>query len=119
MKKLYLLAISCSIFLTNQIHAQNELYNNGALIYLNGQAGTVKAYNALDMPSIFVDGEIVNSSGSLENVMGEIQVTGDFTNNGTFTSTGDEVFINASADQSVSGVMNGTGANDNFQNLFV
>lgn len=71
--------------------SQKELYNNGALIYINGQSGTNKAYNPSDMPTLYVNGEVVNASGNLENATGEIQVTGDFTNNATYTTTGDEV----------------------------
>jgi hypothetical protein len=98
--------------------SQNELYNNGALIYINGQSGTNKAYNPSDMPTLYVNGEVVNASGNLENATGEIQVTGDFTNNATYTTTGDEVFL-GSTSSTVNGTMNGTGANNNFRNLFV
>ena len=99
-------------------YSQNELYNNGALIYVNGQAGTNKAYAPADMPTLYVNGEINNNSGNLDNAAGEIQVTGDFTNTGTYTSTGDEVFL-GSSNSVVNGTMNGTGATNNFRNLFI
>ena len=62
------------------VTAQNELYNNGALLYINGQAGTTKIYNATDMPTLYINGSVVNNTGSLENAGGELQITNDFTN---------------------------------------
>lgn len=116
MNKLYILYVL--LFTCISAFAQNELYNNGALIYVNGQSGTLKAYAPTDMPTLYINGEIQNASGTMENASGEVQVTGDFTNNATYTSTGDDVFVGNSTSV-VSGTMNGTGASNNFRNLFV
>jgi hypothetical protein len=100
------------------VTAQNELYNNGALLYINGQAGTTKIYNATDMPTLYINGSVVNNTGSLENAGGELQITNDFTNNATLTSTGDEVFVGVSG-SFLFGTLNGTGSINNFNNLIV
>lgn len=58
MNKLYitfLLSITSLVF----VQAQNELYNNGSLIYINNQVGTLKAYSVTDMPTLYVDGETI------------------------------------------------------------
>ncbi len=118
MNKLYitfLLSITSLVF----VQAQNELYNNGSLIYINNQVGTLKAYSVTDMPTLYVDGEINNNSGTLENALGEIQITGDFTNSGTYTSTGDDVFVGSATNSVVNGAINGTLTTNNFRNLFV
>lgn len=98
--------------------AQNEVFNNGALLFVNNQAGTIKNYNVGDMPTLYVNGEINNNSGTLQNAAGEIQLTGDFTNVGTLNSTGDEVFVGGS-NANVSGTLNSTTTTNNFNNLII
>lgn len=88
LSSLLLASFFCSV-------AQNELYNNGDVIYVNGQAGTLGAYatGVGNEPTLYVKGEINNNSGTFTNAAGEVQLTGNLTNNGTFTSTGDEIFV--------------------------
>jgi hypothetical protein len=81
------------------------LYNNGALIYVNGDI-TIQ------------DGLFVNTGTA------EVELTGNWTNNqpggnNKYQSTGTERF-SGSVDQSISGNMAGTSGNDNqFYNLYI
>lgn len=98
--------------------AQNVLYNNGATLYINGQAGANKSYSASAMPTLYVNGSLINNTGSLENAAGELQLSGDFTNAGTLSTTGDEVFVGTTG-SIFSGNLNGLGSNNNFNNLII
>ncbi|MBK9329444.1 MAG: T9SS type A sorting domain-containing protein [Sphingobacteriales bacterium] len=87
--------------------ATPTLYNNGALIYVNGD---ITMQDAL----------FVNTGGTTNG----IELTGNWANNqpggnNKYQSTGAERFSGTS-DQTISGVMNGTAGNDNqFYNLYI
>jgi hypothetical protein len=103
MKKLMIL-IGCLGFLSLTTLGQNEFYNGGSVIHV--QNGAV----------VFVDGEVVNSSGTLTNE-GQMEVTGNWNNNGNYQSNiSGAVTFSGNAPTNVSGNM--TGSND-FYNLIV
>lgn len=101
------------LFLT--LNAQNEFYINGDNnistheVYVNDKDGT--------NPTLFVAGEIVNNQGLFTNNNGEIELTGNFTNNANdtnaaYVSTGIERFSGNSTSR-VSGNLNGNTGNTN------
>lgn len=123
-KYLYLFII---VFFTKVLFAQNELYikDNVAdptkpTLYIKGSNGS--------MPSLFVDGEIINSNGVFQNDSGIIEIKGNFTNTvgigvSKYESTGVENFSGTS-NQTISGTFNGTtsgtlnGASSGINQLF-
>ena len=108
MKKLYYTLII--LVLPFLAICQNEFYVTGS-----GTGVHVQNENAdpINNPTLYVDGEVkIESAGALTNTAGEIQVTGDWTNNASFNSTGTERFIGTST-QNVSGNMSSPGNNAN------
>lgn len=110
--------------LTVNIFAQNEFYIQGDNIFSNLYPEVY--INGTDSvnPTLYVNGEIVNNQGQLINNVGEIELTGDFTNNANGTtafyeSTGIERFSGADT-SAIRGTLNDTTANYNqFYNLKV
>ena len=101
------------------INAQAQLFiDNGSgdtLSIRNATGGTLaNSETTATNVAIYVDGDII-IEGIYDNVSAEVQLTGDFSNSGTFTSTGDEVFI-SDAVQTISGTLTGT---NNFNNLIL
>lgn len=103
------------LFYANTLSAQNEFYisgdNNSATteVYVDGKDGV--------NPTLYVQGEMVNNQGVFQNINGEIELTGNFTNtaNGTnayYESTGIERF-SGNANSLISGNLNGTSGNTN------
>lgn len=96
--------------------AQNEFYNNGALVTLNQGSGDAE-------PVLYVNGNLTNSDGLLNNSNSFLQInSGNFTNTVStyyYQSTGKEVF-SGTTDNTISGTWNGTALNRNqFYNLKV
>lgn len=97
------------------LFSQNEFFiQDGALVFINNQDGVIGQTNVSDMPTLYVNGEIVNLNNGLSgkgffNNDGEIQVAGNWTNTaGGYSSTGDEVFV-GDATQRLSGSFVGSG----------
>ena len=85
---------------TNLQAQSNALYiqGSGGLVFVSGYDGV--------HPTLFVDGQ-VTIAGTLTNTTSYIQITGDMTSSGTFTSTGTEKF-SGSGNQTVSGSFTST-----------
>ena len=106
------------------LNAQNELYlEDGALLYLDGENTGGSVGSKSTIPTIYVDGEVVNNTNDvlgegIQNSQGEIQLTGSWTNvsNGGLLSNGDEVFIGG-VEQEISGDF--VGDNSDFFNLII
>jgi len=92
-----------------------QLYNNGAVLYINDK-------NSTSIASLRVNGDVTNNDGNFTNSVGLIEVTGNWTNtisSNNYNSTGIERFI-GTANQLISGTWNGTSGNNNqFYNLYV
>lgn len=118
--------------------AQNEFYNKGALVYIQQNGTNADAnYAVATMPTLYVGGSITNTSNGVGNIgdiqnNGEIQLTGDWTqnSNATLQSVGDEVFLGANAGtvnatenkytQRITGDATGfTGITKDFYNLLI
>ncbi len=107
------------------IHAQLFIDNgiNGSLFIRNASGGTLGSYDNTNLSlALFVDGNIT-IEGLYDNQAAETQLTGNISNSGTFTTTGDESFvsapnatINTSINQRISG--NFTNTND-FYNVIL
>jgi hypothetical protein len=96
------------IFIIFHSKAQNEFYNNGAIVYVNNKVSS-------SIPTLRVNGEIVNNNGSFTNNTSLIELTGNWTNTSTsnyYVSTGIERFLGA-ANQTIYGTWNGTTSNQN------
>lgn len=93
--------------------AQNEFYNNGGNVYLNSGS-------ASSTPTLFINGNLKNIDGTLNNFGSFIELKGDFTNSPTtyhYTSTGIER-LSGTANQTIYGTWNGTTLNqDQFYTL--
>lgn len=116
MKKLYnyISAIVILISISYQTFAQNEFYNNGALVTLLNGSGDAT-------PTLFVSGSVTNNNGIINNNASFLQIeSGNFTNTVSsyyYQSTGKEMFSGA-VNNTISGTWNGTSANRNqFYNL--
>lgn len=123
MDKFYTLFLLLLILVTPFLKAQNEFYiQDGAVVFVNNQDGTVGQTSGSDMPTLYVDGDITNLNNGLIgkgffNNSGEIQITGDFINtSGGYSSNGDEVFIGSSL-QRLSGGF--TGSSSSLYNMIV
>jgi|GEM_PF-880104 len=107
MKKVYIFILSFFV-ISIVAFAANELYINGANVFVNGKVD-------VSTPTLYVNGEIINQEGDFTNSSGLIEVTGDWTNTATtgkYTSTGIERFSGAVNSQ-ISGTWNGTASNQN------
>lgn len=96
------------IFIIFYSKAQNEFYNNGAVVYVNDKTST-------SIATLRVNGNIINNNGSFTNNIGLIELTGNWTNTSSsnfYFSTGIERFL-GSSDQTIFGVWNGTTSNQN------
>ena len=98
-------------FSFSQIYVEGNTV--GKEIYVDGIAG--------GMPTLYVNGAIINSGGEVQNDAGEIELTGDWENYplvaGSYVSNGTERFSGGSA-QVIRGTMNGLVATTNqFYNL--
>lgn len=123
MDKLYTLFLFIFSIFATTISAQNEFYiQNGALVFINGQDGSVGQYNPSDKPTLYIQGSLTNLNDDvvgegLQNNSGEIQITGNWTNTtGGFSTSGDEVFI-GNTTQRLSGGFVGT--NSALNNLII
>ncbi|MGB1247801.1 MAG: T9SS type A sorting domain-containing protein [Chitinophagales bacterium] len=118
MKKIFTLIL---IITGTSLFAQNELYISGDNtinaaspdVYVDGKDGT--------NPTLFVAGDVINNQGQFHNVIGEIELTGDFTNtadgtNAKYESTGIERF-SGNTNSTVFGTMNGILLVNNFYDL--
>src|SRR3954468_6818450 len=106
MVKLYFFIICGIIYMDS--FGQNELYNDGGTIYIDGRIST-------SIATLRVNGSMTNNNGSLTNNAGLIEITGNWTNTSStnyYTSTGIERFTGTNA-QTISGVWNGVSANQN------
>lgn len=125
MKKLYF--YSYFIFFTFicalPSRAQLTIGANGLLHIQNASGGTLGSYDNTNAGvALFVDTSIIiNNTGTYTNNATETQLTGSITNNGTFTTTGDEVFVSApnatittDIKQRISGTFTGTNDFYNF-----
>jgi hypothetical protein len=96
------------IFIIFYSKAQNEFYNNGAVVYVNDKINTSTA-------TLRVNGEIINNNGSFTNYQSLIELTGNWTNTSStnyYVSTGIERFL-GTTDQTIAGTWNGTASNQN------
>ena len=103
---LYLLFFAFNSF------GQNELYNNAGIVYVNDRIST-------SIATLRVNGSITNNNGSITNNNGLIEVAGNWTNTSTsnnYISTGIERFVDT-FNQTIDGVWNGAGANNQFYDL--
>ncbi len=85
------------LIISHQIFAQLFIDNgtNGTLSIRNASSGTLASYdNTNSTVALFVDGDIT-VKGTYDNQATETQLTGNISNSGTFTTTGDEVFVSA------------------------
>ncbi len=116
--KLFFLILTFSAFT-----AKAQLYiGSSAAIYIrNTNGGALSAYDNTNAGiALFIDSSFTNN-GIYDNGSGEMQLTGSITNTGTFTTTGDEVFVSkpsaiitTSINQRITGNFIGT---NNFYNL--
>ncbi len=109
MKKIILSLFILAI--VGRVTAQNELYNDGALIFIE------------DGALVHVEGEVINAnSGTMEN-NGTIEVSGDFTNNATYQYSGSGartvIFNGVGNTQNISGNMDGSAGTNDFHNLTI
>ncbi len=96
---------------------------NGSLSIRAASGGTLGSYDNTNLSvALFVDGNM-SIEGLYDNQAAETQLTGNISNLGTFTTSGDEVFVSApnatittNINQRISG--NFTGAND-FYNIII
>lgn len=98
---LYLSVVSIS-------YAQNEFYNNGSIVYINGRVNT-------SIPTLKVNGTITNNNGTITNNAGLIEVAGDWVNTSSsyyYVSTGIERFTDT-FNQTISGNWSGISGNQN------
>ncbi|MDB5229165.1 MAG: hypothetical protein JWN78_3358 [Bacteroidota bacterium] len=105
MKRLY---TSFFLFIVLNLFSQNQLYNNGCIISVNGRVSSL-------IPTLRVNFSITNNDGDFSNNTGLIELTGDWNNissSNYYTSTGIERFTGTNA-QTVSGTWNGNSANRN------
>ncbi len=110
-----LISFTLLIFLSGLAYTQIYVEGNttGKEIYVDGIAG--------GMPTLYVNGAIINSGGEMQNDAGEIELTGDWENyplvGGSYISNGTERFTGGSA-QVIRGTMNGiVGTTNQFYNL--
>ncbi len=106
MIKYYLLLFCIFIYIFSK--AQNQFYNNGAIVYVNNKTNTNTA-------SLRVNGSIINNDGAFTNAAGLIEITGNWTNSTTtnyYVSNGIERFIDT-FNQTIFGIWNGTTSNQN------
>ena len=107
--------ISILFFVTNiQLSvAQNEFYNNGGNVILNGGSGS-------STPTLYVNGNLLNIDGKLNNSNSFLELKGNITNSPTtyhYSSNGIER-LSGTANQTIYGTWNGTTLNqDQFYNL--
>ena len=107
MAKLYIAFIICFSAVRFSF-AQNEFYNNGSIVYINGRLNT-------SIPTLKVNGTLTNNNGTITNNAGLIELTGNWNNTSSsyyYVSTGMERF-NGTSDQTISGNWNGTALNQN------
>jgi hypothetical protein len=123
MVKLYTLFLLLSILLSPLLKAQNEFYiQDGAIVSINNQVGTIGQTSVSDMPTLYVDGDIINLNDGVIgkgffNSLGEIQITGNFVNtSGGYSSTGDEVFVGSTIQRLSGGFI---GSNSRLHNMIV
>jgi hypothetical protein len=109
MKKIYNLTFLVLFFVFSLSYSQNELYINGADVYVNGRIST-------SIPTLRVNGEIKNIDGNFNNAAGLIEITGNWTNTisstKNYTSTGIERFLGTDG-HVISGKWNDTLGNTN------
>ncbi|MFN8239089.1 MAG: T9SS type A sorting domain-containing protein [Chitinophagales bacterium] len=122
MNKIYTLILLLTV---THLSIQAQLFidngTNGIIYIGNVSGGTPGSYDNTGAGiTLFVDGDITNE-GTYDDQSSELQLTGNLTNSGTFTTTGDIVFVSApnatittSINQRISGIF--TGTND-FYNL--
>lgn len=97
-----------TFFVVSTSFAQNEFYNNGSVVYINGRINT-------SIPTLKVNGTIANNNGTITNNAGLIEVSGNWTNTSSsyyYVSTGIERFTDT-FNQTISGNWSGTSGNQN------
>lgn len=108
MNRFYMFFILFIVFNLNTATAQNEFYINGADVFIKDKLSTI-------IPTLRVNGEIINNDGAFNNSAGLIELTGDWTNTvptKQYTSTGIERFLGTDG-HLISGTWNGTTSNQN------
>jgi hypothetical protein len=96
------------LLITVSSFSQNQFYNNGCVVSVNGRLSTV-------VPTLRVNFDLVNNNGSFTNTAGLIEVTNNWTNISStnyYTSTGMERFIDGN-NQTIAGTWTGTTLNRN------
>lgn len=107
MTKLYTLfyILVFTVLYSTCVFAQNEFYNAGAIVTLNGGSGSA-------IPTLHINGNLINQNGTFNNSNSYLELKGNITNNPTsyhYSSTGTEQFSGAS-NQTIYGTWNGTSA---------
>lgn len=96
------------VVVSNSSLAQNEFYNNGSVVYINGRLST-------SIPTLRVNGSVTNNNGEFTNAAGLIELSGNWSNISTtnyYVSTGIERFTDT-FNQTISGNWAGTTLNRN------